>query len=179
MLFVLPAQEHEKAAAAYIGEFWACGSPINGTGSLDTFLAESTYAKWLARLRAQIDIANTPAERVPSYTYFYMRRLDGKIVGMVNIRLALNHFLRTQGGHIGYSICPSERGKGYATRMLGETLAFLAPIGLTRIILTCGDGNLASARVIEKCGGKLEEIFYSAAFDEVIRRYTITAGEQA
>lgn len=32
---------------------------------------------------------------------------------MINIRLALNEKLRKFGGHIGYSICLTERGKGF------------------------------------------------------------------
>ena len=32
---------------------------------------------------------------------------------MINIRLALNDRLKKIGGHIGYSIRPTERGNGY------------------------------------------------------------------
>ena len=49
--------------------------------------------------------------RVPAYTCFYVRERDGCLVGMISIRLALNDFLRKEGGHIGYCIRPSERGK--------------------------------------------------------------------
>lgn len=34
-------------------------------------------------------------------TYFCKRKSDARIVGIVNIRLALNDFLRTEFGHIG------------------------------------------------------------------------------
>lgn len=42
-----------------------------------------------------------------------MRKSDNRILGIINIRHALNDYLLTYGGHIGYSIRPSERQKGY------------------------------------------------------------------
>lgn len=67
----------------------------------------------------------------------------------------------------------TERGKGYATRMLEETLNFCGSIGLTELVLTCDRSNIASARVIQRCGGKLEAEFYSETFREIIQRYRI------
>ncbi len=52
-------------------------------------------------------------EKVPARTYFLIRCSDNKIIGMINIRLSLNEKLKKYGGHIGYSIRPTERGKGY------------------------------------------------------------------
>lgn len=92
---------------------------------------------------------------------------------MINIRLALNDFLRREGGHIGYCIRPSERRKGYATQMLREAIKFCRIIGLNDLILACGKSNSASAGVIKNCGGILESEFYSETFKEVIQRYHI------
>ncbi|HHY15697.1 MAG TPA: GNAT family N-acetyltransferase [Firmicutes bacterium] len=83
-------------------------------------MESGTYEEWLQKIRADLDIANVQLDRVPSFTYFYVRRNDGEIVGMINIRLFLNDFLKREGGHVGYSIRPSERRKGFATRMLKE-----------------------------------------------------------
>ena len=99
------------------------------------------------------------------------------MVGMINIRLALNAFLRKEGGHIGYCIRPTERGRGYATGMLKEALDFCASIGLTDLILTCDRSNPASARVIRNCGGRLEAEFYSETFRQTIQRYRIIRQE--
>lgn len=173
MKFVFPNKEYEQKAIEYIQEFRDYNSPINGTGGLDRFLENATYQDWLLKIEADRDIANIPEDRVPAYTYFYVREDDDKIIGMINIRLALNDFLRKEGGHIGYSIRPTERRKGYGTRMLREVLEFLKPIGLTNIIITCGKENLASAGVIKNCGGVLEAEFYSDVFNQVIQRYRI------
>ena len=57
--------------------------------------------------------------------------------------------------------------------MLEETLNFCGSIGLTELVLTCDRSNIASARVIQRCGGKLEAEFYSETFREIIQRYRI------
>ena len=61
----------------------------------------------------------------------------------------------TYGGLIGYSIRPSQRGKGYASDMLKEGLDIFRKTGREKILITCKDFNIASKKVIEKNGGKL------------------------
>lgn len=173
MKFVFPNIDYEHKAIEYIQEFYDNSSAINGTGGLDRYLEKATYKDWLLKVEADRDIANIPIDRVPAYTYFYVRKDDSKIIGMINIRLALNDFLRKEGGHIGYCIRPTERRKGYGTRMLSEAMKFIGPIGLSRIILTCDKENLASAGVIKKCGGILDDEFYSDVFNAVVQRYQI------
>lgn len=173
MKFVFPSKEYEGQARAYIQEFIDCGSPINGSGALDRYLAGEGYDAWLQHLHAQADIANVPAGFVPSFTYFYLREEDGKVIGMINLRLYLNDFLRREGGHIGYSICPSERRRGYGTRMLREALSFFFPLACEPVLISCDRDNPASAGVIKNCGGVLEAEFYSEVFGETIQRYRI------
>jgi predicted acetyltransferase len=62
------------------------------------------------------------------------------------------------GGHIGYGIRPSVRGRGLATWALPSVLVRTPALGLRKVLGTCGDSNLASARVIEKAGGVLEDV---------------------
>jgi len=173
MKFVFPCSEYEQKAIEFIQEFYDRQSEINGTGGLDYYLKGSTYSEWLAKVIKDLDIANIPDGRVPAYTYFYVQDSDDKILGMINIRLALNDFLRNEGGHIGYSIRPTERNKGYGASMLRDALSFCKIIGLCDIIITCDKENAASSAVIEKCGGVLEEEFYSNMFKKDIRRYII------
>ena len=122
MKLVFPDISHKEKAIQFINEFYAYNSDINGSGSLDSYLRESTYEEWLGKVIADIDIANISPSRVPSLTYFYIRKEDGRIVGMINIRLALNDFLRKESGNIGYCIRPTERKKHYATNMLNNAL---------------------------------------------------------
>lgn len=124
-------------------------------------------------MHQDIDIANVNPPRVPALTYFYVREEDDRIIGMVNVRLALNDFLRHEGGHIGYCIRPTERQKHYATNMLQDVLNFCKPIGLKEVIISCDKSNMASAKVIQNCDGVLDAEFYSDTFKEVIQRYII------
>ena len=115
LYFEVPGISRREDAAAFINEFYEYGSEINGTGGLQHF-AEN-YEGWLEKLER--DYMMVPGEeRVPARTYFLVRESDRRIVGMINIRLALNEHLRRFGGHIGYSIRPTERGKGYGRQMM-------------------------------------------------------------
>jgi len=175
MRFVFPHEWHEQKAREFIQEFIDHGSAINGTGGLDRYLRESTCRDWLDKVRSDTDIANVPEGRSPGYTYFYVRESDDEIVGMINIRLALaGDFMREQGGHFGYCVRPTQRRKGYATRMLREAIAFCRVLGMSDFILTCNQSNPASAGVIKNCGGVLEAEFYSEYYGEVLQRYRIS-----
>jgi len=173
MKFVFPNKDYKDNAIEFINEFHTYNSDINGSGALDTYLNESSYEKWIEKVITDIDIANIESGRVPSFSYFYVRETDNKIIGMINIRLALNDFLRNEGGHIGYCIRPTERRQHYATNMLNEALVFCKTIGLDNIIVSCDKSNIASANVIKNCGGILDAEFYSDTFNEVIQKYII------
>lgn len=92
---------------------------------------------------------------VPSTLYFLVNDA-GRILGASHLRHELNEDLAEYGGHIGYGIRPSERRKGYAELMLKMMLDMLKEIGYKRILITCDDDNIGSARTIEKNGGILE-----------------------
>jgi predicted acetyltransferase len=75
----------------------------------------------------------------------------------VRINLVLNDSLRDFGGHIGYDIRPSARGRGHATDLLAEALRVANGFGIDPALLTCAPGNVASRKVIERNGGKLRD----------------------
>lgn len=91
---------------------------------------------------------------VPAATYFAW--VAGRLVGTIQLRYELNDYLLTRGGHIGYGVRPSERRKGYASAMLGQVLAIARELGIDRVLITCDEDNVASARTIMRCGGVLE-----------------------
>ena len=95
----------------------------------------------------------------PGYVRMTMLWLvrDDRFIGEVGIRHELTPALTQYAGHIGYGIRPSEEGKGYGTIQLAMALQFCREeLHLTRVLITCDDDNQASARVIEKNGGVLE-----------------------
>jgi len=106
-------------------------------------------------------------------TVYYLVQADGMIVGSARLRHSLTPLLEIEGGHIGYDIRPSQRGKGYATLLLEMMLGEARQLGLSRVLLTCDDDNFASARVIEKNGGKLLNKVESDESSKLLRRYWI------
>jgi len=173
MKLVFPNISYKEKAIQFANEFYEYNSELNGSGALESYLKEATYEEWLEKVQADVDIANVIKPRVPALTYFYVREEDGEIIGMINIRLALNEFLRNEGGHIGYCIRPKERRKGYGTMLLQEVLKVYDTLGINEIILTCDKTNIASAGVIRNNGGELETEFYSETFKEEIQKYVI------
>ena len=84
-----------------------------------------------------------------------------------------NDNLRVFGGHVGYSVRPSARGNGIATELLRHAIDHLRGRGVAAFLITCDPLNVASARVIEKCGGVLHDQSYSAEHGHEICRYWI------
>lgn len=150
LYFEIPGPDRKDDAVDYIREFYEYGSDINGAGGLHRYLDD--YGGWLKKLEA--DYNRVPdEERVPARTYFLVRESDGRIVGMINIRLALNEKLRRYGGHIGYSIRPTERGKGYNKINLYLGLKICEKYGIDSVFMDADLDNPASWKTMEALGG--------------------------
>lgn len=149
--FEVPGPDREDDAIAYINEFYEYNSDINGSGGLHKFL--DNYEGWLDKLD---EYANRqPSEDgVPARTFFLVRENDKRIVGMCNIRLALNERLRNYGGNIGYSIRPTERGNGYNNFNLYLALKVCDEHGIDEVLLDADLDNPASWKTMEYFGGK-------------------------
>ncbi|MDT0202556.1 GNAT family N-acetyltransferase [Nocardioides sp. AE5] len=78
-------------------------------------------------------------------------------IGFLAIRHELNEFLLEQGGHIGYSVRPSRRREGHASRALALGVAEARGLCIERVLVTCDVENAGSRRTIEKNGGVLED----------------------
>lgn len=101
---------------------------------------------------------------------------NNQFIGEINIRHELTEHLLNYGGHIGYEIRYSKRGMGYGTKMLAMVLPYCKDIlKLNKVLITCDDNNIGSARVIEKNGGVLENKVTNGIDGEEIltRRYWI------
>ena len=152
----------------HLVEFKAEGdTSINGIGSIDIddFAASVNLAKRHAK---GIDL---PEEWVPCSTYWLI--CQNRIVGTCNLRHELNDFLREFGGHVGFSVRPSERNKGYGTQMLRFVLKKAQELGIMCVLVTCDDNNIASAQVIEKNDGKFADKVTKDDSQVTIRRYWI------
>ncbi len=158
--FEIPGINRKDDAIDFINEFLEYHSEINGTGGLNRFLDD--YEGWLRKLEA--DYTREPSEeKVPARTFFLVRESDLRIVGMINIRLALNEKLRRYGGHIGYSIRPTERGKGYNKINLYLGLKLCERHGIGTVFMDADLDNPASWRTMEAFGGTRVREYYDDA----------------
>ena len=91
----------------------------------------------------------------PAVPYTVLWYVEGaEFLGSLHIRHHLNANLEKVGGHVGYAVRPSARGRGHASAILAAGLDYIrANLPLTRVLLTVNQLNLASIRVIEKNGG--------------------------
>lgn len=150
--FVQPAAAYEAQVMAYRRAFLNRGDEMDGCAGLERC---NTYAEWLdfdKRLKALYGDGC-----VPSTVYLAVRETDNTLVGMVDCRHCLSEFLLNYGGHIGYSVHPEQRRKGYAKEMLRFAVdEFYRPRGVARVLVTCDRDNEASRRTILANGGRME-----------------------
>ena len=99
---------------------------------------------------------------------------DGHLVGCSRLRPQIHGAVAYEGGHIGYDVRPSERGKGYGTLLLRLTLAQARRAGLSEVLVTADDANPISCAVIERNGGRREAGVHRRASGVEFRRYWLT-----
>ena len=92
---------------------------------------------------------------------------------MLQVRHYFNEYLEKYAGHIGYSVRPSERRKGYAKWMLAQGLVFCRRIGLPRVLISCETENEGSRRTILANGGVYESTVHEPEEDIDLERYWI------
>ncbi len=128
---------------------------INGSELFDKI---ASYEEWLDHVSKNADKATVDKNWVLTDTFFAIRQDDQKIIGIIDFRHTLNDFLKNYG-NCGYSVCPSERKKGYATEMLRLLKKHAFTCGATELHLSVEQDNIPSIKTIVKNGGQLEKSF--------------------
>ena len=135
--------EFEQTQSAHDGGFWD--------------VEDFSYEEWLEGNRNKEMGINLPENRVPSIQFVSFDDV-GRALGFLNLRLRLNEGLLNYAGNLGYSIRPSERGKGYAKETLRQGLQVAREKNIKKALVTCSVNNPASRAVILANGGLLEDV---------------------
>ena len=165
-----PDEGDREQVMAYREEFLAIGSRMDGTSALHKY---DDFDAWLAAIRNLKSPETTPAGLVPATEYLALDEHE-HLVDMTNLRHYLNDYLLTYGGHIGYSVRPSERQNGYATQMLCLTLEKAKERDIAKVRICCDHYNVASAKTIRANGGVLEDEAYDSLDGTLTQRYWIS-----
>ncbi|AFC28702.1 GCN5-like N-acetyltransferase [Paenibacillus mucilaginosus 3016] len=165
---VRPSWEHKKAYTSFYEEWRESGEDM-----VPWVIARDPYA--YGDMLRFLEDGERPELAPPNFvshsTYWL---LDGaeRVVGASNLRHSLNEKLLRSGGHIGYGIRPSDRGRGCASELLRLTLDRAHERGIGRVLVVCDRGNTASERVIVKNGGVFESE-HTEENGNVVRRFWI------
>lgn len=168
-----PTLDKKKEILDYLLEMREYNSRINGLGELDEYMTggEDNFDKWLKFLK-ESETNGFPLRK----QYLFIRKTDDKITGMINIRINVD-LKNYPYGHIGYSIRPLERNKGYGKIQLLYALNELHKLGIKKCLIAIKDDNIISKRLVshfnailqkkKKVDGKLE-CYYMINVDEAI-----------
>lgn len=160
----LPEDVDREALEAMQREFVAVDKDVTPFG-LDP--KDMSFERWMERTVAWRKVVPKPS--YAKSTLFILTSPQTGPAGALDLRHYLTERLLNGGGNIGYGIRPCQRRKGYAPYMLGLGMEKARSMGIEKALVCCDEDNPASARTIEDCGGKLENVV-----DE-LRRYWITA----
>ncbi len=159
---VRPLPEHKFLYETMMDEWETFGGRIN-PGALRRYSKvrqkNIPYEEWL-------ELKKQDRESSQDLYFFMDNRM---LLGGVSIRY------KSAGidGHCGFGIRPSERHKGYATKMLSMALPIMKEYGISPVILSCAKVNIGSAKTILYNGGRFIEEVVEEDTGEVVQVYHI------
>ena len=168
---IRPSMQYAQEISSFRKEVLAAGDE-DGFAGCSWLEDYESVQEWLDFLE-MLEHHPEQSGHVPSSTFLAVRQADQRLVGIIDLRHHIDHpVLSTWGGHIGYTVRPGERRKGYATQMLRLDLRECEKRGIGRVLITCRPQNVASERAIQANGGVFEKEIQVDG--EPIRRYWIT-----
>ena len=149
---VLPSKDDKESALLMLEEIKVAdaGLPWQYSG-LANLEETASYEDWVKEKENEKNGIDLRDGYVPCTTLFLKRMSDNKVCGSISIRHVFNF-----GGHIGYSVTPSERGKGYGKLQLKMALEIAKDLGIEKCLITADKTNTLSNKTIISEGGVLE-----------------------
>ena len=151
---IKPSINNKEDIIDYLNEMKKYNSNINGIGKLDEYVNDNKdcFIEWLDYLKDSEKDGFPLREQ-----YLFIRKSDNRIIGMINIRTNSNlkDYLY---GHIGYSIRPLERNKGYGKILLKLAINRLKELDIKECIIAIKDNYTISKKLINS----FNPIFYKS-----------------
>lgn len=169
-ILIRPKIEYGTQIMEYRQEFLDSGDSMDGCGPLRRFYDPAEYLKVCADYE---NPETVPENLVQATQFLFVRIDDNKLVGMIQIRHYFNDYLEKYAGHIGYSVRPTERRKGYSKEMLKMALPYCREIGLDKVLISCIDGNVGSEKTILANGGVYESTVHEPNSNKDLKRFWI------
>ena len=172
LLFVEPTMNFAKEIAAYRQEMLDAESSFDGCFSMKRMPDIQEYVDYC------IGWANPRREPgkngVWGNVLLVIRKSDMKMIGCMQVHNVLTKKMKQYTGHVGYSVRPAERRKGYAKKMLAKALDFLTSFEFEEVYVSCLPENEASKKTILANGGEYIETVYLDEDGVNLERYRIT-----
>ena len=129
LLLTKPTVEYETSYRRYIEEL---GGEERYPFTLDFEFDD--FAELVVRLNDCSSDGGAPADgiAVPHTTFWLIE--NEEIVGVSSLRHRMTDRLMRLGGHIGFGVRPSARGRGVAKELLRRTLLEAGSLGLPKVL---------------------------------------------
>ena len=166
---LVPSIDHLESYKAALHKGWSPNNlrPEAASEELEAISKDSQcFLAGLTDLEAKGGPIKMPdgshTERLPGFIRWIW---DGEFCGVIGFRWkrGAEDLPPHVPGHIGYTVVPWKRGRGYATTALSQLLAQLSFTGLRYITVTTDPANVSSQKVVEKCGAEFCEEFQSTS----------------
>lgn len=171
LFFVEPSVAYADEITAYREEMLAADSSFDGCFSMKRMPDPKEYSDYCTEWANPSRPLDEKGAR--GTVLLCIRKTDNRVVGCMQVHHVLNERMRKYTGHVGYSVRPSERRKGYATRMLKKAKDYLSSFGFAEIVVSCLVENEASRRTILANGGEFIETVHLREDDVDLERYWI------
>jgi len=162
---VVPSREYLAGYADALSRSWSPDN-LRPQAALEQLAAierdaEAFVASLTDREAKGAPIKMPDGSHVPRLPGFGLWMWDGEFAGSIGFRWqrGTSELPPYVLGHIGYSVVPWKRGRGYGKEALRVMLVHARREGLDSVQITTDPDNFASQRVIEANGGVLVERF--------------------
>ncbi len=146
---VYPAPCYMRDVRGFMSECLNAGERhIQGGGNMEYM----QLTEWLEKATKDRSLQSTDSV-TSAETFLAYRVEDGALIGCCQLRHHLTDKTKICGGHVGYEVRPSQRGKGYGKLILKAVIEHAKQRGMEYLRLDVDARNIASKRTIEECGG--------------------------